>query len=163
MSNGTLAVAVMRTLGTREGVRVDAGIDARLSYDDTYHLFHLAGVASTTYRLASVTAGPGIVVEKRARWGVLRAGASVPLLAVVDHTYSDVKNGYASLRPAFVSLNRLRQANIDVLYTTPNPGQTHLMLGERTNVFSFRDTQPVHSISSMLVVGIVLQQRLAAR
>jgi hypothetical protein len=161
--NGTFSVRALRSSGTLHGVRLSAGIDARVSYDDTFHRFYLSGVASTAYRLAMVTAGPALIVEKGTAWGSFLIRASVPVAGVVDHPYSDVKTSYAPLRASFVSLSRLRQTNADLSYTSANHQRVHVLVLARTNVLSFRDEQSVHAISNSLMLGLTVQHRSPER
>lgn len=155
-SVGELDLALVRSVHAGNGVRLNAGLTVNTSYEDAFHRFDVEGVPSTTYRLAMVTAEPVFGVEISRRIATLHVQGSVPLFGLVDHPFSDVKNGNAPIDVKFRTLNTLRAVNSLVSVTTNNAQPIHLRAAFRASALSFLDDQPVHAVRNSLMLGIVL-------
>ena len=131
------------------------GLSAQVTATNTRHAFGDASGVSK-YRLGVGSLGPAFDASYRAMGGRLFAGASIPLVSVVDHPYVAVSSldPMAGLRVA--TWSSLRGGNVDLGYERPLSRLVTGTVAYQVNGIRYDDVRPVRTLSQMLTFGFRL-------
>jgi hypothetical protein len=119
------------------------------------HLYPGQELSQQNFDFGEITAAPIIRWKRRLFSGELGASVAVPLLAWVDHPYSDVRFASQFSEIHFAPLSRFRQATGAISYTIAATRRTHVVAAYHLDVMQLDETERVHRVSQSLTVGLV--------
>jgi hypothetical protein len=119
------------------------------------HLYPGQALSQQNFDLGVITAAPIIRWKRRLFSGELAASLAVPLLAGVDHPYSDVRFASQFSEVHFAPLSRFRQANGAVSYAIAATRRIDVVATYHLDAMQLDETQRVHRVSQSLSVGLM--------
>ncbi len=119
------------------------------------HLYPGQALSQQNFDFGEITAAPIIRWKRRLFSGDLAASLAVPLLAGVDHPYSDVRFASQFSEVHFAPLSRFRQANGAISYAIAATRRMHVVASYHLDVMQLDETQRVHRVSQSLTIGLV--------
>ena len=119
------------------------------------HLYPGQTLSQQNFDLGVITAAPIVRWKRRLFMGDIAASLAVPLLAAVDHPYSDVRFASQFSEVHFAPLSRFRQANGAISYSIMSSRRTHVTVAYHLDVMQLDETQRVHRVSQSLLLGLV--------
>ncbi len=161
LSEGELDLALMHAIGTalsgeRSSTRafaIGAELSALASMDE--HAYIDPGAVHSAYLFAALSLGPAARWEHDFAGGRIAANLAIPLLALVDHPYSDIRAQSAPVDLRLVSLSSYRGLNGGLSFTNPLTQRLGVVCAYRVGVLHFDDEQPLHTVTQSLSIGIV--------
>ncbi|HTE45969.1 MAG TPA: hypothetical protein VK636_12035 [Gemmatimonadaceae bacterium] len=155
LTSGVLHVAALRRLGAQAaGSGFAVGVDASASIDVTAHRYADANKSVSNFLIGALSLGPAVWWNHHLAGGGAHLELSAPLIALVDHPYSDTRiESRVNVRP--VTARDFRGFTGAVVYTPAERRRIGVEYAYRFRVFGYSDIQPVHSASQALSVGIV--------
>lgn len=165
LTEGRLTVALLRSLRSASSSTSElrAGIGVSASANVIEHTYATAESLRSEYMLAAGTVGPVVAWSHALAGGRISADAGVPLLALVDHPYSDIREQRAPLAFRFVSVSSYRELNGGLSFSSPVARSIAIVYAYRVGVVHFDDDQPVRSITQRISVGLVTKLGRAAQ
>ena len=156
VTEGKFSVAVLRPnrgalLGASD---LSAGIGFAAGASVVDHTYANAGKLLSEYLFATATLGPVIAWSRALGGGRLTADAAMPLLAFVDHPYSDIRGKSAPLSFRFASLSNYRELNGGLSFSRPVSRTMGIVYAYHVGVVHFDDDQPVRSVTQRISVGL---------
>jgi len=131
------------------------GVQFGASVTVARHLYQSQEITEQTFDLATLTLAPALRWTRRLGAGVLTASVALPLVAWVDHPYSDVRfaNQFVDFR--FVPVTEFRQVDGVVAYDI-SPHTTYgFTIAYRVGAVELDDLQPVRRVSQTFTVAVV--------
>ena len=156
LSEGSLSVSLLRTLaGSHPTGEFSAGarLDALASIVE--HRYPTAELLTSDYLFAAATLGPAAAWDRDLAGGRLNATLGIPLVALVDHPFTDIRGESAPLAFRAVSVASYRGVNGGVSFTSSLTRTMGIVYAYRIGVVHYDDAQPVREVRQSISVGIV--------
>ena len=131
------------------------GFDIATTVTLVRHLYPGQALSQQNFDFGLITAAPVIRWKRRLFSGELAASVAVPLLAWVDHPYSDVRFASQFSEVHFAPLSRFRQATGAISYAIAATRRSHIVAAYHLDVMQLDETERVHRVSQSLTVGLV--------
>ncbi|HEY6827448.1 MAG TPA: hypothetical protein VI259_11365 [Gemmatimonadaceae bacterium] len=162
--DGRAELSVLKPVASSSDNRATlaVGLGAQVGATNTRHAFgDASGV--TNYRLGIGSVGPAFDASYRAMGGRLFAGASIPLVSIIDHPYVAVSSldPMPGLRVA--SWSSLRGGSGQLGYERSLSRYLTGTLTYRVNGIRYDDARPVRTLSQMLTFGFRLSRPTEGR
>jgi hypothetical protein len=156
LTEGSLSVSLLRTLAGatarsdfRAGIRVD-GLSSIVE-----HTYPTVELLRSDYLFAAASLGPAAAWGRTFAGGWLNATIGIPLVALVDHPFTDIRNQGAPLAFRAVSAASYRAVNGGVSFTSTVSRKVGIVYGYRIGVLHYDDEQPVRAVTQSVSVGVV--------
>lgn len=159
VSYADFGVSLNRAMLSRRALRIDGGIAAGAHVTLTKHEFAIQSVSPTRTRIAAMSLGPRIGVQRIERWGTVHGAVALPAIALIDRPYAASKNAYAGFSPRFVSARQAQTFVGDASFTTSGRARMGMQIGVRSRFFAHDDGQPVRTIANTYSAGLVIRSR----
>lgn len=145
--------------GPLPGVHGDLfiGVEADAAITLVRHAFAGQGTSHQSFDLGVATIGPTARWSRRTRSGEFAASLGVPLVALIDHPYADVRLAAQVSRLRIESLSRVRQADGGLSYELALGGGTGVVAQYGLSVFVLDDLEPIRRVSQSLSLGFTRQ------
>ncbi len=140
-----------------------AGVEITASATINEHTYPAAEPFTADYLLAAASIGPAATWTHAILGGRLSADLGIPLLALVDHPYSDIRDQHTPLSFRFVSAESYRGLRGGVSFTNAVSRTLGVVYAYRVGIVRFDDTQPVREVEQSISVGLVARVGRAAR
>ena len=124
------------------------------------HLYPGQGTSEQSFDLGVASVAPTARWTRRIARGEITAKLGVPLLALVDHPYADVRYATQVMSFRLASVERLRQADGSVAYEFAFSRRFALRAEYRLTAFALDDSEPIRRVAQTLSLGI--SRRLGA-
>jgi hypothetical protein len=164
ITDGRITASLLRRFGgdsTGRGfaagvaVATDLAVTAHRYADPTRHVSDfLAGFAMI---------GPSVSWRQPIGGGAARAQISVPLVALADHPYSDLRSDYSPTSVRFAGPGTLRGLSGAVTYAPADRRRAGVVTAYRFSLLDYADVQPLRAVSQSLSVGVVVRFGGASR
>ena len=141
------------------GSTLGLGVAGAATLGLTQHQYADPTARSSDFSMSAVTLGPAVAWSLGVRGGIAGLQLSSPVIGMVNHPYSDVRNGASLGSMRLASLGTLRGANAQLSYATSLNRLFGITYSYRFGVLDYADVQPFRSISHQLSVGV--SRRLA--
>jgi hypothetical protein len=162
LTEGALDLTVLRALrGTSALTQgLAAGVQFSANGALNEHTYATPAPLHSDFLLASGTLGPAVAWQ-RAMWGGrFSANVAIPLVALVDHPYEDLRVQRAPVDLRFVTIESYRAVNGGLSYSNPVSRTLGLVYAYHIGLLRFDDEQPVHAVTQTISVGL---ERLLGR
>lgn len=145
-----------RMFGSEQTARGAVSFGASLAADLTSNLHQYATAASPSAAFLMMSASIGPEAAWRARVGPGRAVVTLraPVIALVDHPYSEDKAGYTPVSFQTATPTSLRRLDGVVKYTPDRLRRSGLTVDYRFSLLRYDDVQPLRSATQGLSLGI---------
>lgn len=163
LSYAEVDLSINRSITTRHVVRIDGGLAMAAQATLSKHDFGVPHVSPTRSRIASVSLGPRVGVERAARWGTVRGAVAVPALSLIDRPYGATKSAYAGFAPRLATVRDAQSLVSDASYTTTARARVGVQLGVRSRYFSHADGQAVRSLTNTYSAGFTYRTHRATQ
>jgi hypothetical protein len=161
LSEGSLSVSLLRAISResdrsgdfRAGIRFDALASI------VEHRYPTAELLTSDYLFAAATLGPAAAWERAFLGGRFGATLGIPLLALVDHPFTDIRGQAAPLAFRAVSVASYRGVNGGVSFTEAVSRSMGVRYAYRIGVVQYDDAQGVRAVTQSVSVGVVRNYR----
>jgi hypothetical protein len=120
-------------------------------------------IQRSDFFLAAATLGPAALWERDVAGGRFSANLALPLVAMVDHPYQDVRVQRAPVDLRFVSAATYRGVDGGLSYTRPITHTLGVVYSYRIDAVNFDDDQPVRAVKQTLSIGLRYRPPPASR
>ena len=157
LTEGTLDVLLLRRVNASTPALREfrAGIAFFTGASVTEHTYPTVETLRSDYLFVSASLGPAAAWNHAIAGGTLSADIGVPLVALVDHPYTDIREQRAPVSVRFVSAESYRGVRGGVAFTSSLSRTVGIVYAYRIGLLHFDDEQPVHSVTQSLSVGLV--------
>jgi len=157
LTEARLELSLLRALrGSSEFARhTAAGIQFVASSMLTDHAYASASVVRNDFVLAAASLGPTASWEHAIAGGHLTANIGIPLVALVDHPFSDVRDKPVPADFRFVSAASYRAMSGGISFSSALSSALGIVYSYRIRVMHFDDAQPVSAVTQSVSVGLV--------
>jgi hypothetical protein len=163
VTSGEIRLSVLPARRARERT-VSFGGEADLTGVVVAHRYADPGQRTTTYVLATATVGPLVSIRRNigGGGGTAEARLSTPLIGIVAHPYSALREGRA-LETRVATVASLRAATAVVSYTPAATRRFGLVYEYRFAVMRYDAVLPVRALSQSFAIGLVRRSGTAWR
>jgi hypothetical protein len=165
LTEGDVELAIERAIGsTRSATRrfaVGLALDADVAVTATGYADPDTTVSN--YLLALGSLGPSVAWALPLLGGTAAMRLTTPVIALVDHPYSDIKDQNAGADFRLVSLSSFRGLSGTISYAPVQGQRFGLTSAYRLDLFRYDDVQPVRAVSQRLTIGLVTRFGAPAR
>ena len=164
LTEGALDVALLKAVShSASAGDFKAGIEFTAGAAVNEQTYPGADGFRADFLLAAASLGPEAAWAHALGGGELSANIGVPLVAFVDHPFSDIRGEHAPLSFRFTSVENYRGFRGGLRYTHAVSRTTGIVYAYRIGFLHFDDEQPVRAVTQSLSIGIVQQISRGAR
>jgi hypothetical protein len=155
LTGGEVVGSILREIAEPRGSRFAFGAAATASASLTRHQYSDPTSRISDFIIAVGTLGPAASWVAPLGGGALEMDLTSPLIALVDHPYSDSRSGSALTDIRLLGPDSFQRVSGAVTYTSPERRGVGLIYTYRYERLRYADLQPLHAMSHSLSVGIV--------
>jgi hypothetical protein len=131
------------------------GVEFGATFTLARHFYAGQVLGQEDFDLGVITLAPTARWTRRIGTGEFGASLALPLLAWVDHPYSDVRFAQDFADIHFAPLSQFRQANGELSYSFRPGSRFGVAAIYRFDVVELEDLQPVRRVSQSISIGVV--------
>jgi len=154
IAEGDLRAMLLRRIWGAPPSSFSLGLATALDVTQTVHHYADPARHFANFMFTSATMGPAVSWARSIRGGVANVELSSPLIGLVDHPYSDHRQGDGFDRVRVATAAELRGISGTLRYAPAERGSFGVVYAYHFDLSRYADVQPMRSASQSFSIGI---------